>query len=71
MYAELAPDFRSHSFGGQHLHSPRVYLHHVHHRIAEHDAPQLLVTCDFCSYIVLEAGHVSLASPQHDQTSSV
>lgn len=48
----LPPDLSGDSFGGQHLHSPRVYLHHVHDRITEDDTSQFLVACDLSFHVI-------------------
>ena len=49
----LYPTLGRYCFGRQHFHSPGVYLHHVHHRVAEHDLTQLLVRGHCRSNIVL------------------
>ena len=66
-----APYLGRDSFRRQDLDPPRVDFHHMHDRISEDDAPQLLIRSNLCFDVILRPGSGTLALPEYNQAASV
>ena len=64
----LSPNLRRNRLGGQHLNSPCINFHHMHHWISENHSPKLLISRYHSCDIVLTS---IITGAQNYQTSSI